>query len=542
MEEYKSEVENIKEKLINIAIETSFYFLILALAGSIFRIFNTGWSYSYLGHIILSIAYSLIYFFRKKIPLNYKVHLYLTLFLIVSLFGSLDFKLLGGFYIIFMVITVGTLIMGGRTGITYFIIFVAGYILVYFLHATKILQSNINFNIYIEHTTSWIFILMEYTFEAAIIIYTSNKFYQVFTTTIKDLLQKSNKLNEAIVHLHYSDEQFRTFMDNYPYPIFIKDQSADYTYKNEALLHLLDQTNHGKENNHSEHVYTPANLIHEFDGYDNFITTKKESVEFNASYESPANQINYFKVIKFPLANQEGDTVIGGITINITDIRNAEIKVEQSDKKMYNVMIESEEHERERYAKELHDGLGPILSTCKIYIQTLGSLTDESMRKEHLKRTGVLLDDALQSIKEISNNLSPHILNNYGIYHAVNAFTEKLINVTNIKFTITTNIKCRLQDIYEITIYRALVELINNSVKYSQSTQINIDISIYDKVLCVQFSENGIGFDYFKVKSQNKGAGLYNLENRMRKIEGEYEYISQPGKGVKVKMIIKEIY
>ena len=208
-------------------------------------------------------------------------------------------------------------------------------------------------------------------------------------------------------------------------------------------------------------------------------------------------------------------------------------------RKLFEAQVESEEHERERYAKELHDGLGPLLSTCKIYFHSLQNQVNETKRNEQMNRAGELLEDALISIKEISNNLSPHILRNYGLFQALHSFVDKLKNISNITFSIDSDAEKRYPEIIEFTLYRSIIELINNSVKYSDAG--NIAIEIYEKnfMLIINYSEDGKGFNYEKRIKEGKGFGLLNLENRIRKIDGNYEYVTSPGKGVKVKISIK---
>ena len=206
--------------------------------------------------------------------------------------------------------------------------------------------------------------------------------------------------------------------------------------------------------------------------------------------------------------------------------------------KLFETMIESEERERERYAKEIHDGLGPILSTCKIYFHSINSITDADKRKEYVIRTSELLEDALRSVREISNNLSPHILRDYGLIQAIHSFAKKLETISGIHFNIQSNLEERLVDIIELTLYRALLELVNNTVKYSAATTVKIIVNKSEENLSVEYIDNGDGFDYNAVKEQGKGFGLSNVENRIKKIGGKYVFISFPGEGVHVKIAI----
>jgi PAS domain S-box-containing protein len=202
------------------------------------------------------------------------------------------------------------------------------------------------------------------------------------------------------------------------------------------------------------------------------------------------------------------------------------------EKRIFNSEIYSEERERERFAKELHDGLGPILSTCKIYLHSLNEMLNED--KDQLKisnRAVSLLDDALASIKEISNNLSPHILRNFGLVQAVISFTHNLESVANLKFRIHYNFEKRLDEVIEFTVYRIVTELINNTLKYAEAKLVIIEIYLIQSELKVIYSDDGKGFDFKGIKKQNKGFGLMNIENRISKFHGSFSFMTEPGKG-----------
>ncbi|HEX2921335.1 MAG TPA: PAS domain S-box protein [Bacteroidales bacterium] len=210
------------------------------------------------------------------------------------------------------------------------------------------------------------------------------------------------------------------------------------------------------------------------------------------------------------------------------------------EKKIFNSEIQSEEKERERFAKELHDGLGPILSTCKIYLHSLNEMLEGN--EEIIKisdRALNLLDQALASIKEISNNLSPHVLRNFGLVQAVIAFTHNIEFVTDLKFQIHYNNEERISEVIEFTAYRIIIELINNTIKYAEASLIIIDIFIDKTVLKVSYSDNGKGFDISAVKKSKKGFGLTNIETRISKFNGSYRYKTALGKGTQVNFTLQ---
>ena len=221
------------------------------------------------------------------------------------------------------------------------------------------------------------------------------------------------------------------------------------------------------------------------------------------------------------------------------EISKRTIELKESENKIFQTMVSSEEKERERYAKEIHDGLGPLLSTSMIYLHTTHKEENREALLGYVSRANKLLTEAMQSIQEISNNLSPLILKKYGIVTATRNFIEKLKGISTIHFVIKSNVDVRFQEIIEITIYRAITELINNSIKYAKASQIEIKIQYSNKKLLINYADNGQGFDVKQTIKNHSGNGLVNLESRIHKIGGDFFISSKVGKGMTAEITVQ---
>ncbi|MCG8579570.1 MAG: PAS domain S-box protein [Bacteroidales bacterium] len=219
----------------------------------------------------------------------------------------------------------------------------------------------------------------------------------------------------------------------------------------------------------------------------------------------------------------------------VRDLREKKMLEEE----IFRTMVRSEEAERSRFAKELHDGLGPLLSTSLIYLHTMGKEQDMDKTHNYANRVYQLIDEAASSIREISNNISPDILAKYGLMQAIRSFCEKVKLAREINFSINTNLMCRLDDTIEFTIYRILTELINNTIKHAKASAVQISINKNDDMLLIGYSDDGEGFDYTSQKKDAKGFGLVNLENRIEKLGGHFLYYSEPGRGVRADIRLK---
>jgi len=208
-----------------------------------------------------------------------------------------------------------------------------------------------------------------------------------------------------------------------------------------------------------------------------------------------------------------------------------------TEKMFLNAIIQTEEKERKRFAKDLHDGLGPLLSTVKMSISTLSQVEHDKSSKEIVKNTEMVINEAIKSLKEISDNLSPHVLNNFGLARAIRNFTNK-INATRIlHIKLRSNLADeRFETNIEVVLYRVVCELINNTIKHAKAKKIEIDLNIEEKNLTIVYKDDGKGFEMDKLLNQanNSGMGFSNIFSRINSLKGEINVDSQPGQGTLV--------
>lgn len=212
-----------------------------------------------------------------------------------------------------------------------------------------------------------------------------------------------------------------------------------------------------------------------------------------------------------------------------------------SEKRVLSAIIKTEEKERKHFAKELHDGLGPLLSSIKMSVSGLSTTQDEEKKQKIIRNIDTVTNEAITSIKEISNSLSPHILNNFGLYSAIEAFSDK-INASNIiELVFSSNIKnIRFDFNVETILYRVVCELINNTLKHASAKKINIDINIEDKTLSIYYFDDGIGFDVEKILShETTGMGYSNIITRLKSINGKINASCEPNTGLHININVE---
>ncbi len=214
-------------------------------------------------------------------------------------------------------------------------------------------------------------------------------------------------------------------------------------------------------------------------------------------------------------------------------LKRADLDRLKSEKRVISAIINTEENERKRFAKDLHDGLGPIMSTVKMSLSALGDRIKDPTDTIILNNTNHLVNEAINTLKDISNNLSPHVLSNFGLSSALSAFIAKINQTKAIEIDFKSNMENqRLESEKEVVMYRAACELINNSIRHSGASRIEIELNKHEKFITLQFNDNGRGFDTnLLVSEDTKGMGLSNIETRVKSVDGVFILESTPGKG-----------
>lgn len=201
-------------------------------------------------------------------------------------------------------------------------------------------------------------------------------------------------------------------------------------------------------------------------------------------------------------------------------------------------IVETEERERLKLAGDLHDDVGPLLSSLNMYLSLINREQTKN-KEEILENMHEILKDTIGSVREISNNISPHNLNNYGLVSAIKSFIEREQKLVNIVFEENLN-EVRLPRIIEIMSYRIIKELVNNTIKYAKAQTIWIKLSVEDKMLYLSYRDNGIGFDVDEaIENQKTGIGLLNILNRLNTLKATYTFNGKPGEGFNFEMRLR---
>lgn len=201
------------------------------------------------------------------------------------------------------------------------------------------------------------------------------------------------------------------------------------------------------------------------------------------------------------------------------------------NRRILSAVLRTEEKARSRFSKELHDGLGPLLSSAKMSLSAVSCEGMDDERRAIVENTAYVIDEAIRSLREISNNMSPHVLADFGLVRGVQNFIQKCTGMHDVKIRFMTDLRSERFDAnVEVILYRVICELINNSLKHAACTEISLSLSQGNGRLSLDYSDNGRGFD--PQAMMDCGMGLSNIASRVHSLNGTFDIRGRKGKGM----------
>jgi signal transduction histidine kinase len=212
--------------------------------------------------------------------------------------------------------------------------------------------------------------------------------------------------------------------------------------------------------------------------------------------------------------------------------RFAEQKVKQLEQEKQLVatqsVLDGETQERSRLARDLHDGLGSMLSSVKLNLNEMKKgVTLEHSEVERFDKALVMLDNSIKELRRVAHHMMPDSLSRFGLKTALSDFCDS-ISIAEFNYFGGEE---RLEQKLEVMIYRITHELINNALKHSEATHILVQIVQESDRIALTVQDNGKGFD---VSAETKGSGLENIRTRVASFGGNLDINTAKGKGTEV--------
>ncbi|MCE3074424.1 tetratricopeptide repeat-containing sensor histidine kinase [Chryseobacterium gwangjuense] len=220
------------------------------------------------------------------------------------------------------------------------------------------------------------------------------------------------------------------------------------------------------------------------------------------------------------------------------ELHNLAIEKEKQNSKISTLtaLLEGQEQERGRLARDLHDGLGGLLSGTKLQLSSLESHQSENI-KEGISKSINQIDGAVEELRRVAHNLMPDLLIKYGFEAAIKEFASRMSNASLDIHTEFINYSNSIAEEKQLIMYRIIQELVNNAIKHAQTSEIIIQISEEENVVNLTVEDNGKGFDTTSVDVR-KTAGFHNIESRVQFLKGTMNIRSELNIGTSVELQI----
>jgi PAS domain S-box-containing protein len=358
-----------------------------------------------------------------------------------------------------------------------------------------------------------------------------DELYRYRTELEKLVEERTNELISLIETVRENETNFRNIFNGTSDGMFISDMNYKILEVNDTLLKQFG---------------LDRNFVLKEDLIDYVMPTFKDVIGERRKLLGEGIAVGHFEIeVVSPFSSKIIPVEISSVPI-IFNRQQAVLTIVRDiterkflSRRLIETIIKTEEVERTRIAKDLHDEIGPLMSALKIYVTSFVENENIERKNNIASHIGVIIRDMIESIKNISNDMSPHILVNFGLIAAIQNITD--LFTRNIAIHLQSNIgKTRFPEIVESVVYRIIKELINNTIKHAQAKDIYINLNYSTMSLDCHYKDNGIGFDlnnYFNAPA--RGMGLSNIKSRIQSLGGHLDMITSPGNGFELLLSLK---
>lgn len=330
--------------------------------------------------------------------------------------------------------------------------------------------------------------------------------------------------------LRESEEQYRRLFEQNPYPMLIFDPISD----------KIVQVNRATVNTYGYFVEEFKKMtIYDFhppngrEEVKQILSKGREGLQYysEVNHQTKSGEKLVVNITALDI-QYRGDERRLVVINNITEQKRAEEQIIGS-------VIEGSENERRRIAKELHDGLGQYLTAASLNLDSVYDELNElpENKKNQYEKGLKLLRNAIVESRRISQNLLPKAIEDFGLSLAVQSLIDDIADSSEISIAYNDNLNnIDLGENVELNIYRIIQEGINNAVRHSECSRVDIQLILDENQLICTIEDNGTGFQLDPGDAQ--GLGITNIRNRVNALSGEVEISSRIGKGTLITVIV----
>jgi len=316
--------------------------------------------------------------------------------------------------------------------------------------------------------------------------------------------------------------KYRKVFTNTTDPIILIDQNYNIVDYNSATITLINSENDNLKSSSFKSLFKHEN---EVQAVINVISEKEKLQNYECQLLTSTGKKITCLISGNVISSNYGEFT--GYQLIIKDITERNKMSQLLLKKI----IETQEQERVRISRDLHDGVGQYLAALKLHWESLKSNYDQHLGIEsELKSFPIILQETITELRRVCFNTLPLVLNEYGLIRGIK---ELQLNVSNNDFHIIFNSSSNFPPLtksLETSVFRIVQEFINNSLKHSGATEVKINLIANQENIVLNLKDNGIGFNINDWEI-SKGNGLKNIQNRVESVEGKLKINSILNKG-----------
>ena len=214
----------------------------------------------------------------------------------------------------------------------------------------------------------------------------------------------------------------------------------------------------------------------------------------------------------------------------------------QHQEELLHSTILTQEEERKRIARELHDEIGSKLNVIFLNIQRLMIFSEGHQEMQTItQEVDGLINTTLETTRRISHDLLPPTLEDFGLVEAIKELRDTFLRTGNvhIEFELLGTEKTVEDRLIELNIFRVIQELINNSIRHGKANNIGLQLNLEKALLKMEYQDDGQGFDLTDLGNR-KGLGMKNIESRLHMIHATFQWNATPGKGMSLSLELKQ--
>ena len=309
-------------------------------------------------------------------------------------------------------------------------------------------------------------------------------------------------------------------VESLPDGIIVLDKEGNVTLVNKVLLENLKL-----ERSISEYLDQHISTVITHPELSDHIMTSIESGQYEFAIEQLRLKHKYYEVIAKSVQN--GMIIImHNITQNIKT-KNANLKN----------IFKGQEIEKKRLSKEIHDGIGPVLSSIKLGIDNVINKNPDEAISKSLSNISSQISEVAQDIRQISHALMPASLTDFGLLTAIENLISRIADSGSIKFSTKFEISDG-DEVFskeqELNLYRILQEAINNGIKHGKAQNFTIEITKKTDHTLMVITDDGIGIEV--TKKSKDGIGLKNMRSRVASMNGRFSSKAKRPSGLQIKV------